>query len=181
MRPQRAAVLLKPLLLAGFAAVVLAPLAGADQAGIDGPFIESSAITWKVNSANASRWKTLVGGSEGGQINASDVQFGEWQLAPGAIYHGHRHEAPEIYYITGGKARWTVGDESREVTAGTTVYTRPGEVHRMENLTDEPVTALWIWWAPGGDTSVFSGEYTFTEPQPAQPGVGFEESVERIY
>lgn len=138
-------------------------------AGVAGPFVDVEDISWKVNQHNTSRWKTLVGGQEGGQIDNEDVQFGVWQLAPKAIYHGHRHDAPEIYHITGGKARWIVDGKVRIVTAGSTIYTKPGQVHRMENMTDEPVSAIWVWWAPEGDRSVFSGEYVFTEPAPELP------------
>lgn len=135
----------------------------------DDTFLDQASITWKVNQHAISRWKTLIGGDEGGQINDEDIQFGLWELAPRATYHGHKHDAPEIYFITAGKARWTVGEESREVTRGMTIYTRPGRVHKMVNLTDESVRAIWVWWAPGGDRDVFSGDYTFTEPAPAQP------------
>jgi|TARA_B110000495_G_C22432083_1_gene272078 hypothetical protein len=46
----------------------------------------------------------------------------------------------------------------------------------MINLTDEPVQAIWIWWAPNGDRDVFNGKYTFTESPPIQPeNVGFKE------
>ena len=118
------------------------------------------------------RWKTLVGG----QIDPADILFGTWELAPNAIYHGHKHESPEIYYIISGKALWTVGDETREVTNGTAIYTKPGAVHKMVNLTDEPVRAIWIWWAPNGNRKVFGGEYLFTEERPTQAeNAGFYE------
>jgi mannose-6-phosphate isomerase-like protein (cupin superfamily) len=146
-----------------------------------GVFLHESDVSWKVNEHQVARWKTLVGGSEGGQIDRDDIQFGTWQLAPGAVYHRHRHEVPEIYFITGGRALWTVGDESREVGPGMTIYTRPGAEHRMENLGSEPVSAIWVWWAPGGDRDVFSGDYEFTEPAPAQsPGFTTGET-ERLY
>ncbi len=71
-------------------------------------FLDESAVTWKVNKFDVARWKTLVGGNEGDQLDQADVQFGRWQLAPGATYHAHRHDAPEIYYIVSGEAEWTV-------------------------------------------------------------------------
>ena len=146
-------------------------------------FLDDADVAWKVNEHEVSRWKTLVGGNEGGQIPADDIQFGTWELAPGAIYHRHRHDAPEIYFIVDGEALWTVGDETRTVTAGTVIHTKPGEEHRMENRTDAVVKAIWIWWAPGGDASVFSGSYEFTEPAPPEPnGQGFSEgNTERLY
>ena len=132
-------------------------------------FIDESDITWKVNDFNVARWKTLIGGSEGGQLDNSDIQFGLWQLAPGQTYHSHKHSAPEVYYILSGKAEWTVGGITRKVSAGTAIYTRPGKIHKMVNLTDEPVKTVWFWWAPGGEREVFNGEYLFTEPALNQP------------
>ncbi len=166
-----------------FVSSLLVLVCASTSAENPGPFLDEAEITWKVNEHQVARWKTLVGGLEGGQIDRDDIQFGTWQLAPGAIYHRHRHEVPEIYFITDGRALWTVDDDTREVGPGMTIYTKPGAVHRMENLGDEPVSAIWIWWAPGGDKEVFAGEYEFTEPRPKQPsGSGFQEGTsERLY
>ncbi|MEM7100637.1 MAG: cupin domain-containing protein [Pseudomonadota bacterium] len=152
------------------------------EEGNPGPFLDADQVKWKVNAFDVARWKTLVGGIEGGQIDSQDVQFGLWELAPKAIYHGHKHPAPEIYFILSGRAQWRVGEVTREVTSGTTIYTRPGEVHKMVNLTDQPVRAIWMWWAPGGDSEVFKGAYEFTEPTPVQPPQAkFDEDAQRKY
>jgi len=111
---------------------------------VPGPFLDAADLNWKVNEFDAARWKTLVGGIEGGQIDRQDIQFGVWELAPLAIYHRHRHEVPEIYFITAGRARWTVGEETREVSAGMTIYTKPGAIHKMVNLTDKPLQAICV-------------------------------------
>jgi len=132
-------------------------------------FLEDSKVDWKAIKGGVTRWKTLVGGTEGGQIDDADIQFGVFELAPQAIYHRHRHAAPEVYYVTGGKSEWTIGSEKRTVGAGMTVRIPANTEHKMVNLGDEVVTAIWIWWAPGGDNAVFAGEYKFTEPEPAQP------------
>lgn len=163
--------------------VVTALPVQAEQAPpVSGPFLDAEAVSWKVNEFAVARWKTLVGGIEGGQIEQRDIQFGLWELAPRATYHGHKHLAPEVYYILGGRAQWTVGEDSREVSAGTTIYTQPGQVHKMVNLGDEPVQAIWLWWAPGGDAEVFKAPYEFTEPAPEQPaGAQFKQSAERRY
>ncbi len=164
--------------------LLLCCLAAASTAAAEGTsFLDESEITWKVNEHEVARWKTLVGGAEGGQIDDADIQFGTWQLAPGATYHGHQHAAPEVYFVTAGEADWTVDGETRRVVPGTVIYTRPGEVHRMVNNTNEVVEAIWFWWAPGGDRSVFSGDYEFTEDDPPLPnGEGFGDSTsERLY
>ena len=136
------------------------------EPGVTGPFVEADSVSWKVNDFPVVRWKTLVGGTEGGQIDEPDVQFGLWELAPRGIYHGHRHEAPEIYYVTSGVGEWHVGDQRQQVGPGATVYTAPGKVHKMINLSDEPLRAVWFWWAPDGRREVFSGAYEYTEDPP---------------
>lgn len=160
-----------------------APAAAGDTAATTaGAFLDADAVGWKMNAFRVARWKTLVGGEEGGQLDDADVRFGLWELAPRAIYPAHRHDVPELYYVTGGEAEWTVGEETRIVGPGTVIRTPPGAVHRMVNLGDEPVMALWFWWAPDGRREVFSGSYEFTEPAPRQPaGAGFGETAEQVY
>ena len=141
-------------------------------------FLDEAAIPWKVNAFEIARWKTLIGGNEGGQLDEADVRFGLWELAPNATYHGHRHDAPEIYFLTAGAAEWTVGAETRRVGPGSVVLTPPGAVHRMVNVSDTPVSAIWFWWAPDGRRAVFEGTYEFTEPAPEQPeGAGFDDGA----
>ncbi|MBT5154551.1 MAG: cupin domain-containing protein [Gammaproteobacteria bacterium] len=154
---------------------------GQQAPAIAGPFLDQSEVSWKVNEFNIARWKTLVGGIEGGQIERDDIQFGLWELAPNAIYHSHRHEVPEIYFVTEGKADWTVDGVTREVGQGMTIYTKPGAVHKMVNHTGDSVRAIWVWWAPGGNKEVFAGDYEFSEPVPEKNG-SFKEGVsERLY
>ena len=141
-------------------------------------FLDSASVSWKVNDFAIARWKTLVGGIEGGQLPQEDVQFGLWELAPHAIYHGHRHEVPEIYYILEGSGEWTVGEETRVVGPGMTIYTQPGAVHKMVNRSDMPLRTLWFWWAPAGQRDVFTGDYEFTEESPTQPDKVVPWSVE---
>ena len=140
----------------------------------DSAFLHESAVNWEMNEFPVHRWKTLVGNGVEDRTSPDDIYMGTWELAPNAVYHGHKHETPEIYYVLSGKALWTVGEESKEVIAGTAIYTRPGANHKMVNLTDEPVKAIWIWWAPNGNRKVFESEYIFTEEAPVQAdNVGF--------
>ncbi len=112
------------------------------------------------------RWKTLIGGED---VPHSEFFFGELELAPGAIYPGHLHPAPEMYYVLEGRIEWTVGDETFIAEPGTALYTAPSTVHRMVNLGDGIARAVWAWWAPGGDTSVMGPGYRITETLPSQP------------
>ena len=146
-------------------------------------FLDEADVSWKVNAFQIARWKTLVGGDEGGQLDDDDVRFGLWELAPNAIYHGHRHDVPEIYFVTAGAADWSVGEETRRVGPGSVILTPPGAVHRMVNVGEDPVSAIWFWWAPDGRRAVFEGTYEFTEPAPEQAeGARFEQGAgERLY
>jgi oxalate decarboxylase/phosphoglucose isomerase-like protein (cupin superfamily) len=59
-----------------------------------------------------------------------------------------------------------VGGETFTAEPGTAILTPPNAVHRMVNHGDEPVTAVWAWWAPGGDRGVFEGGYRIVDPLP---------------
>ncbi len=141
-------------------------------------FRDDGDLSWKRNESTASRWKTMIGGHDGGQIDEQDIRFGVFELAPRAVYHGHRHDSPEIYYITAGHALWTVGNETREVSTGTTIYIPSGTVHKMTNQGEDTVEAIWVWWAPNGEREIFDGEYRFVEEAPVQPeGAGFRDGT----
>jgi mannose-6-phosphate isomerase-like protein (cupin superfamily) len=127
--------------------------------------VDEGGVEWGANAELPDvRWKTLVG-SDG--IPQADIQFGTFELAPNAVYPAHLHPAPELYFVLEGHARWTVGSDTFDAGPGTAVYTPPGTAHRMVNVGDERVRAVWAWWAPGGDRAVFDGGYRFVEPLPS--------------
>lgn len=56
--------------------------------------------------------------------------FAEAIVAPGAVTELHRHRtSEEIYHITQGTGRMTLGDRRFEVAAGDTVCIPPGTPH----------------------------------------------------
>jgi len=95
--------------------------------------------------AEAFRYRTLVGGSRA-PLPAEGIYFGEAEFAPGAVYVEHRHPAPEIYYVISGEGEWAVNGETFTVGPGSTIYTPPEGLHRMENTGDEPLRTIWVWW-----------------------------------
>lgn len=133
--------------------------------------VNASQVTWDPQPnlpdvlKEVVRWKTLVGTDT---IPQQDFSFGELELAPRAIYPGHLHPAPEMYYVLEGRVEWTVGDETFIAEPGTALYTPPNTMHRMVNLGDNVARAVWAWWAPGGDGSVMATGYRLTEPVPEQ-------------
>ena len=137
--------------------------------------VNSAQVGWE-NSGTITRWNTVIGGSA---IPDDDVQVGFWELAPLSIYAGHVHPVPEFYVVLDGQAEWTLGDDTFVAEPGEVVYIAPNTLHRMVNLTDGLVRAVWGRWAPNGDRSVFDGEYRYVEPIPEQPpGAGFPESAQ---
>ena len=81
----------------------------------DGPYANAGDVRWIAPPENYSgaafaeafRYKTLVGG-QNSPIQGKNVFFGEAEFAPGAVYVGHKHPSPEIYYVISGEAEWTV-------------------------------------------------------------------------
>ncbi len=115
------------------------------------------------------RWKSLIGGTDEGVAPQADVLMGVLELAPGAIYPGHKHPAPELYYVMSGTAEWTVGTETFVAQEGTAIYHPPHTLHRMINRGPDVLRAAYVWWAPGGDRKVFAGPLELVEPVPPQP------------
>lgn len=139
----------------------------------DQPYINSDEVYWKAPPENYSgaefakafRYKTLIGG-QFAPVQGKDVYFGEAEWAPGAIYIGHKHPAPEIYYVVSGEAEWTIDGETFRATPGTAIYTKPGAVHRMVNVGEEILKTVWIWW---GKPEVLNQYPETTEPVEEQP------------
>ncbi|WP_111657184.1 cupin domain-containing protein [Isoalcanivorax indicus] len=67
----------------------------------------------------------------------------EARVAPGAATVLHRHHrSEEIYHITAGGGRMTLGEETFTLRAGDTVCITPGTPHRLENTGDTPLVVL---------------------------------------
>ena len=85
-----------------------------------GPHVNASEVEWRTTYtdygpefAKAFRFRTLIG-DRYAPVRGKDVYFGEAEWAPGAIYVGHKHKSPEIYYVISGKAEWTVREWCRQ-------------------------------------------------------------------
>ncbi|GAB2701540.1 cupin domain-containing protein [Kitasatospora kifunensis] len=81
---------------------------------------------------------------EDGGTTAHRLGIGEVTLAPhspGPPQHRHA-EHDEGFYIVSGTARFTVGQQEYEATAGTLVMVPPGVPHTFANPGDEPVVMI---------------------------------------
>jgi mannose-6-phosphate isomerase-like protein (cupin superfamily) len=67
----------------------------------------------------------------------------EATVPPGAETLAHIHRiTEELYHVTAGSGRMTLGAETFPVAAGDTVLIPPGTPHRIANTGDAPLTIL---------------------------------------
>ena len=153
--------------------ILLLAMSAFSSAGFaGGPHVNASDVEWRgtftdygPEFAKAYRFRTLVG-DEYAPVRGKNVYFGEAEWAPGAIYVGHKHKSPEIYYVISGEAEWTVDGETFRATAGTAIYAKPNAVHRMVNVGDGILKTVWMWW---GKPRVTSQPSIRVEPLAVQP------------
>lgn len=61
----------------------------------------------------------------------------------------HRHlKGDEIYHITQGRGMMFVGDEKFNVGSGDTIYIPSGTLHKIQNISDTPLTILCFCCPP---------------------------------
>lgn len=64
-------------------------------------------------------------------------------MQPGQTTALHRHHATEeLYHVTAGRGRMTLGEDSFEVATGDTVCIPAGTPHCIMNTGDTPLTIL---------------------------------------
>ncbi len=128
--------------------------------------VNAAQVGWSTSELGERRSNRIIGGES---LPDDDLHVGFWELAPRAIYAGHVHPVPEFYVILDGQAEWTLGKDTFLAAPGEVIYIAPNTMHRMVNLTDDIVRAVWGRWAPNGDRSVYEGESRYVEPIPEQP------------
>lgn len=76
----------------------------------------------------------------------------EASVAPGMRTQLHQHRASEeLYHITAGRGRMTLGQKQFEVTTGDTVTIPPGTPHCIENLGADMLRLLCCCAPPYSD------------------------------
>ena len=106
--------------------------------------------------------KPLIG--RDGSIADKDVAATAFMLEPGTYYGAHAHMRPEIYIFLGGTAECEWGDETFTAGPGTVTYCPPSMSHAMRVTSSEPVRAIIVNWAPGGDEKYWeTGAYMLDE------------------
>jgi mannose-6-phosphate isomerase-like protein (cupin superfamily) len=79
-------------------------------------------------------------------ISVPDLSVGLYVLAAGQPDLQKPHGEDEVYYVVSGVGRVTVGDEVRDVRAGTVVFVAANVAHRFHDITED--RTLFVAFGP---------------------------------
>ena len=74
------------------------------------------------------------------------LSMGLYDLAAGDADPQSPHSEDEVYYVTGGQPRVTMGDEDQAVGPGSIVYVPAGMPHHFHSITSD--LSLLVFFAP---------------------------------
>lgn len=84
-------------------------------------------------------------------IRQPSLSVGLYMLAAGAVDGQEPHTEDEIYYIIQGRGSILVGDENRNVEAGSTIFVAANVVHRFHSITED--MTILVVFAPAEYTN----------------------------
>jgi mannose-6-phosphate isomerase-like protein (cupin superfamily) len=79
-------------------------------------------------------------------IKVPDLSVGLYVLPAGGVDPQSPHTEDEVYYVVSGKAKIQVGDEDRDVLAGSIVYVAKNVEHRFHSIEEE--LRVLVFFAP---------------------------------
>jgi mannose-6-phosphate isomerase-like protein (cupin superfamily) len=79
-------------------------------------------------------------------LNVPDLSVGLYVLGAGEPDLQGPHTEDEVYYVASGRGRVTVGDEVRDVRAGSIVFVATAVPHRFHDITEDLV--LFVAFGP---------------------------------
>jgi mannose-6-phosphate isomerase-like protein (cupin superfamily) len=69
-------------------------------------------------------------------LGSPDLSVGVYRLTPGATDLQEPHKEDEVYYVMAGRAAFTGGTTTVEVTAGACLFVPALERHRFHDITE---------------------------------------------
>ena len=88
-------------------------------------------------------------------LRAPTLSVGLYVLPAGGVDAQQPHGEDEVYYVVTGRATVRVGDEDREVQAGSVIFVPPGVPHRFHSITEE--LRILVFFAPVEGTASNGG------------------------
>jgi mannose-6-phosphate isomerase-like protein (cupin superfamily) len=84
-------------------------------------------------------------------IRHPEISVGLYVLRAGGVDGQSPHTEDEVYYVVDGRARVTVGDETRDVGPGSVVYVERTIPHRFHDITED--LRILVIFAPAEGSS----------------------------
>jgi len=79
-------------------------------------------------------------------LHVPDLSMGLYVLPAGGTDPQSPHTEDEVYYVVSGKAKIKVGEEDRDVSAGSIVYVAKNVAHRFHSIEEE--LKVLVFFAP---------------------------------
>jgi mannose-6-phosphate isomerase-like protein (cupin superfamily) len=70
-------------------------------------------------------------------LRSDSLSVGLYVLRVGDVDRQQPHREDEIYVVMSGRSRFTAGEDTRQVTAGDTIFVAAGVPHRFHDVTEE--------------------------------------------
>jgi mannose-6-phosphate isomerase-like protein (cupin superfamily) len=83
-------------------------------------------------------------------ISVPDLSGGLYVLEAGAVDGQSPHTEDELYVVMSGRGRVTVGEDVRDVRAGTVIFVAAGVTHRFHDIEERLV--LLVAFGPAEDS-----------------------------
>lgn len=80
-------------------------------------------------------------------LRVASMSAGTYSIPAGEVDDQQPHGEDEVYVVLGGAGRFTGGEETVPVGAGTTLYVPAGEEHRFHDITAD-LTVLVLFAPP---------------------------------
>src|SRR5258708_35261957 len=101
---------------------------------------------WFGNVGEIDQQRSHSGKSYREFLRVPAMSAGLYVLAAGASDPQRPHHEDEMYYVVRGKARFRVGDDDREISAGSVLFVASEVEHRFYDITEE--LAVLVFFAP---------------------------------
>ena len=90
------------------------------------------------------------GASYDEHLRRPDLSIGTYCLRAGAVDTQDPHEEDEVYVVISGRGRFTGGDETIDVEAGSVFFVPAREEHRFHDITED--LAVLVFFGPAEGT-----------------------------
>ncbi len=104
--------------------------------------------------SDAGKWAPpdATGATYTEHLASPDLSVGTYSLRAGATDGQSPHTEDEVYVVTGGRAQFTSGGQTADVTPGTVLFVPAGEQHRFHDIVED-LTLLVLFGPAEGSRS----------------------------